>query len=381
MKKIIGVLSIAALMSACNVNKKHSDFEIKGTLTNSNGETIYLEALAGNKPIVVDSAKLNEKGEFEMNSYSPAPGFYRIKLSESNFGMLVTDSTEKITINGDAKDLGHHYEVEGSPDTKLFMEYSKLAEIHKVRTDSIENIFRVFMVSMKMDSLRADSLSKALEKPYTEMVKIYSKQVAEKIKQNPTSFASIMAIQQLPPEDYIEVYLSLDQGLSKRYPDNDNIKKFHEMVIQTETMVKRSKTIAEGSMAPEIKLPTPDGKELALSSFKGKVVLIDFWASWCAPCRKEMPNVKRIYEKYKNKGFEILGVSLDQDKEAWINAIEKDKLTWPQISDLGFWQSEAVQIYVVQAIPFTVLVDRDGKIIAKNLRGEELENKIAEVLK
>jgi peroxiredoxin len=138
---------------------------------------------------------------------------------------------------------------------------------------------------------------------------------------------------------------------------------------------------AIGQPAPEIELETPEGKELALSSLKGKVVLIDFWASWCGPCRKEMPNVVKAYAKFKNKGFEIFGVSLDQDKARWIEAIQKDGITWPQVSDLKQWQSSVVRQYNIQGIPYTVLLDREGNILAKNLRGEELEKKLTEVLR
>jgi len=124
-----------------------------------------------------------------------------------------------------------------------------------------------------------------------------------------------------------------------------------------------------------------DGKPIALSSFKGKVVLIDFWASWCGPCRKEMPNVVKAYAKYKAKGFEIYGVSLDDNKDRWLEAIAKDGITWPQVSDLKKWEADVVRNYNITSIPHTVLLDREGKIIAKNLRGEDLDKKLAEVLK
>lgn len=380
-KNTILVLSAAALLCACNNDQKHSDFEIKGSLSNSSGETVYLERLSQSQPLMIDSAKVDDKGNFVLNGASPSLGFYRLKINDANFSMLVLDSTEKISLKGNAKDLGNTYTVEGSPNTALFLEYDKMAQRHKSSIDSIENIFRTYMVTMKLDSLKADSLSKELQKPYESLVKSYSDRLAEKIRLNNMSFASIMAIQQLNPEEYIDVYTMLDKGLAAKYPGNGDIKKFHTMVEQTQSMVSRSKAIAEGQEAPEINLPMPNGKSLALSALRGKVVLIDFWASWCGPCRKEMPNVKRVYEKYKKKGFEIYGVSLDQEKDAWLQAIAKDGITWPQVSDLKYWSSEAAQTYAVQGIPFTVLVDKNGKIIAKNLRGEELDKKLAEVLK
>lgn len=135
-----------------------------------------------------------------------------------------------------------------------------------------------------------------------------------------------------------------------------------------------------GQSVPEISLPTPSGETMNLSDLKGKIVLIDFWASWCRPCRAENPNVVRMYNKYKNKGFEIFGVSLDRTKDAWVQAIEQDKLTWHHVSDLQFWGSEAAQAYGVNAIPYTVLLDKQGKVIAENLRGPSLESKLEELL-
>lgn len=138
--------------------------------------------------------------------------------------------------------------------------------------------------------------------------------------------------------------------------------------------------VKTGQVAPEISLPTPEGELMNLSQLRGKVVLVDFWASWCKPCRAENPNVVRMYNKYKDKGFEIYGVSLDRTKDAWLKAIEKDGLTWHHVSDLKFWNSEAAQTYGVRGIPYTVLLDKEGKIVAESLRGQALEDKVASML-
>lgn len=381
MKPLFYALAVSAVLYSCTDSKNPSGFELKGNLQNSKGESVYLEKLSQKGTEIVDSASINDQGDFLLNNYSPSVGFYRLRINNANFAMLVLDSAQKVTVKGDARDLGNTFSAEGSPDTKLFLEYNVMAQNQKRRTDSLENIFRTALITQKMDSLTADSLSKELQKPYETMIAQYSDQVAKKIRENSSSFASIMAIQQLKPENYMDVYKALDQGLQKRYPNSDDIKSFHAMVQQTQMMVARAEATRVGNEAPELILPTPDNKELALSSLRGKVVLIDFWASWCGPCRKEMPNVKLVYQKYKDKGFEIYGVSLDKDREAWLEAIEKDGLKWPQVSDLKFWQSEAAQTYAVQSIPHTVLIDKDGKILASGLRGPELESKLAEVLK
>lgn len=136
-----------------------------------------------------------------------------------------------------------------------------------------------------------------------------------------------------------------------------------------------------GGTAPDFTQKTPDGQEMKLSDLRGKVLLVDFWASWCGPCRRENPNVVRMYNKYKDKGFEILGVSLDKDKARWVKAIEQDGLTWHHVSDLRGWQNAVAQTYNVSSIPHTILLDEEGKIIARNLRGAALEQKLEEILK
>ena len=168
-------------------------------------------------------------------------------------------------------------------------------------------------------------------------------------------------------------YKNVDKALFTKYPTAAYVKDFHIKVIELGKL-------AIGTEAPEIALNDINGKPLKLSSLRGKIVLVDFWASWCPPCRKEMPNVKRLYEKFHNKGFDIYAVSLDKEKEAWLSAIKADKLTWTQVSDLQYWNSAIVKLYNIEGIPFTVLLDKNGVIIAKGLLGEELENQLTQLL-
>ena len=156
-----------------------------------------------------------------------------------------------------------------------------------------------------------------------------------------------------------------------------------ETIIRIKDNVEKMKATAVGQKFTDFEMQTPDGKAVKLSDYvgKGKVTLIDFWASWCGPCRREMPNLVEAYKKYKNKGFEIVGVSLDRDAEAWKNGIKQLKITWPQMSDLKYWDCEGAKLYAVSSIPHTVLVDGEGTILARGLHGEELQEKIAEALK
>jgi thiol-disulfide isomerase/thioredoxin len=372
MQKSILILSVAALITSCGGKKNSSGFELKGTFSNSNGEMIFLEKLAANGPVTVDSVTLGEKGEFEFVNYVPKIGFYRVKVNQQNFAMLVLDSSDKVNLTGDVKDLGNTYKATGSPETKLFMEYSEISKRRDLRLDSLNKVFMAMVEPIKMDSVKVDSISKSFEGPYNAIVNPSNQETITKLKQNASMYASIMAIQALEPDKFSDVYKALDEGLTKRFPDDKNIKMFHEMVL-------RMLSSNVGSVAPDINLPSPDGKQIALSSLRGKIVLIDFWASWCGPCRREMPNVVKAYAKFKNKGFEIYGVSLDQDRDRWVEAIAKDGITWPQVSDLKQWQSDVVKLYGIQGIPYTLLLDKEGKILAKNLRGEQLEQKLTEI--
>ena len=374
MQKILISLSVILLLSFCDGNKKNSSFQLKGTLSDSKAETLYLEKLGSAKQVIIDSVILDENGNFEFTNYTPKIGFYRIKTNDKNFAMLVLDSADKVTITGSVKDLGNTFKVEGSSETTIFIEYNNLSKSRDIKLDSLNKEFQLLMETNKMDSKRMDSLSAIFETPYNSIINQSNILMVDKISKNTNMYSSIMAIQALDPDKYSDLYKSLDAGLSKKFPNDKNVIMFHEVV-------ERMLSTNIGQFAPEISLPSPDGKEIALSSLKGKLVLIDFWASWCGPCRKEMPNVIKIYSKFKNKGFEIYGVSLDQDKEKWMEAITKDGINWPQVSDLKYWDNVAARIYNVQGIPYTVLIDKDGKIIAKNLRGQELEKKIAEVLK
>ncbi len=371
-KLILAVTTIVALGSCGNKNNS-SGFSLKGSLTESKGEMIYLEKLMNPKPIVVDSTSLDEQGNFEFKNYSPKIGFYRLRLSPQNFAMLVLDSADNVTITGNAKDLGNTYKASGSEETRIFMEYNEIVKGNKFQTDSLNIAFQSAMQTLKMDSLKMDSLSKIFQPPYEAIMATFNAKMAEKLMKNTSMYSSIIAIQGMEPDKFSEVYLALSEGLIKKFPNEKTVKVFYESV-------KVALATVSGQTAPEINLPTPEGVNISLSSLKGKIVLIDFWASWCGPCRKDMPNVVNIYKKYKDKGFEIYGVSLDQDKEHWVEAIKKDGITWIQVSDLKYWECEPAKLYAVTGIPFTVLLNKEGKIIAKGLRGAELESAIANAI-
>lgn len=368
------LVACTILLIACSGNKEKSgNYEISGKLSNGvGGESLYFEELSPEGKIILDSTKLNESGEFVFKTKNLAIGFYRVKVDESNFAMLVIDSTQKVMITGNIKDLGNTAKVEGSPDTKLFLDFNNLAKSFQVRIDSLQQAFQMKMASIKMDSTKMDSLSNVFEPIYNKLMDENMNQVAIIVMANPTSLACLAGIQQLNPEKYLDVYIALDKGLYGKHPGSKYIQRFHEEV----TSISK---LAIGSASPEIALATPDGQQLSLSSLKGNVVLVDFWASWCGPCRKENPNVVKLYKKYHSKGFEILGVSLDQSKDKWVEAIKQDGLEWKHVSDLRGWESSVCPVFGINSIPFTLLVDKEGKILAKGLRGAALANRLKEI--
>ena len=368
--------------AACgNTNKqqeKKTGFELKGKLANASGEKLYLEEMSSKGVNVVDTAALDDKGEFAFLHANPVVGFYRVRITDANFAMLVLDSTQKVTLNGDARDLGNNFTVEGSPDSKLFSDMNLFAKASYQKRDSMMRSYEAYANMNKGNKAKIDEFNASAEKEFNAEQKKMNDYLLAVVNKNMSSLVAIVALQQLSPElsdnGYIDLFKQVDAALGKKYKNSVHVQNFHT------TVESMSKTLP-GSVAPDFSAATPAGGTLALASFKGKIVLLDFWASWCGPCRAENPNMVKMYKAYHSKGLEILSISLDEKKEKWLAAIEKDKLDWSHVSDLGGWQSAIAKMYNVSSIPQTFLLDKDGKIIAKGLRGEDLEAKLKEVFK
>ena len=366
MKNSLFILLVASIITGCG-SVGSNEFRITGTLENASGVTVYLDELNSTSIVNVDSAVADGEGRFELTGLIEEAGFYKVRLAENNFVNIVLHPQDDIKLAGDASYLYGTYTVEGSRDAIALYELNEYLRVFGMRTDSMRQV-----VAASMGGPDVEAVNLEVTNFYNDMLKDKSDFLKKFIDENTSSISALAAVEGLDPSADLDYFVKLDKELNTLYPKSLYVKNFHVRVVQMSRL-------AIGSEAPQILLNNPAGETIALSSLRGKIVLIDFWASWCKPCRFENPKVVQIYNEYKDKGFEIYGVSLDRQKGAWIKAIQQDGLEWIHVSDLGFWNSAPVKIYDISSIPQTYLIDRDGKIIAKGLRAPELKKKLAEI--
>ena len=371
------LLAVLPVYTACGGNNKAG---LSGKIKNANGQNLIFEKIQNNQPVPVDTVLLDAEGNFEFQLPQGKVEFYRLNLGNNNFVVLCLDSTNQAKLDGDGKSLNDTYTIKGSPNSEVICNFFKEINPLTRRRYEIEN---------QMNGINfADTAAVlALRTEAEDIAKKVSALTHKYIDKFPKSPALIIMQSFLNPETELDYFKKIESALAQSMPGSmyhNQVTSFIAQVQLQKEQLEMQKKIQEklqpGKPIEEINLPGLDGNKIALSSYKGKVVLIDFWASWCGPCRKENPNVINLYKKYKDKGFEVFSVSLDDNKESWKRAIEADGLIWPgHVSDLAKWNSVVVKQFGITGIPFTILIGKDGNIIATGLRGQALEQKLNEI--
>lgn len=384
------ILSLSILLFSCGETKEEKNDSateniVSGTITDGAGRMIYLEGFDMNGTIKLDSTEIANDGSFKLTAPAKTD-FYRVGFDNSNYILLSIDSLDKnVKITGQADTLSVGYTIEGSQFSKDILEFVN------EQTPFMANRLKILDGVNSADPNDTAIMGNA-QRSIKRLDGAFNSFVVNFVEKHPKSPATFLALSFLDPNNQLDIIKKVEQAISVSMYNSplhvDILNKIGQLESQKQIndaqLVEQEKTMGHlknGNPAPEINLPSHKGGNISLSSLKGKVVLIDFWASWCAPCRAENPNVVKMYNKYKDKGFTVYSVSLDKDKTKWLNAIQQDGLIWPNhVSDLKFWQSIAAQTYGITSIPFTILIDKDGKIIDKNLRGAQLEEKLKEIL-
>ena len=385
---LLAVLGIGFIY-ACKNNPK-DNFVIEATYKNADklflpnngnikGKVFLVEISYGKEqsPLAIDSATINStNGNFQLSSTSKKEGIYEVVFGENLLSIPIINDAKEIKIETDLSKKDDFYDATGSTATKnletLIADFGKKNYVVAKSFNAIDSLKKINAPdSLVINAINAKNNGiQDLNSYLTNFLQSNNNEII-------CSIALGWASRSFPQQDF---EAALD-GSVKKYPTSDLLKNMQKTYfMQKEQAQESQKSSWVGKKAPELNLPDANGKIISLASFHGKYLLIDFWASWCGPCRMENPNVVKAYNEFKGKKFAILGVSLDKNKDSWQQAIKEDNLAWAQVSDLNEWNSSAVKTYQFQGIPFNVLVDPTGKIIGEELRGDALESKLKEVM-
>ena len=365
-KTIVLLISVVFLFSAY----AQKSLTIAGKVEGFTEGKIYLNKLASTSLIKIDSIDVN-KGDFSFTKGITNADIYMINFGKSRSGVVIFPETENIQLTVKLNNgFLDNAEVHAGAIQKAYQEYSKTMKDNGIAMNKLYVAYQ---------SAKSSNNQTEVARLENELNKASDASDVNESKIQELNASNLFGIYLITKKVYAYDYEKLKSCLEKVNP----AAKKSEIFKLLSTRLAKMESVRVGATAPDFTLPTPEGKMMSLSQFRGKVVVVDCWASWCGPCRAENPNMVTLYNANKDKDFTILGVSLDRpnDKAKWMKAIADDKLIWNQVSDLKFWQSIICDLYVINAIPETILIDKDGKIVARGLRGDELKAKVAELLK
>ncbi len=370
--KFYHILIVLVIMSC---KREKTNFSVEGEVKDSKNVYIYLyqRSLSGTMP--VDSAIINEKGKFKLKGFSPQPNFYILFINKAQYINLLIHPGDKINVLTHAGNFNRNYFIEGSKDSRMIL---KLVTQQAKTLDRITELSIEYEENLNNPALPA--IKARLDSAYEKIVYEHKKFSTDFILENRGSLVSLMALyQQLgrnePVFDYkkdFRYFEIVDSALFAKFPDVEAVVDLNRKVTQ----IRESLKVEIGQPAPDLKLPDVSGKPVVLSSLKGKVVLLSFWALWSNESLEDTKYLHDIYRKFQPKGFEIYQISLDKTKSSWIHAIDSLKPAWIQVSDLAYWNSQVVLTYRIEKLPANFLIDREGIIIGKNLNHDELEEKL-----
>jgi len=363
MKKHLILFSVVLLSFAIYSCKNKDSFTISGTLTNPGSlKKIFLLKTDSAGVGVIDSTNLSDQGKFEFKNKTPYAGFFKIRVGGSMFD-LIAKNGDDITFSTDVTDKTATYQISGSDESEKMKEVNKVSNFYGEKTSKIAAEFQEKAQALGKES---DSLIAIYKPMFVKSMDEYNMAVLKFANENKTSLAGFYAANQVDSIKCESQLIAYADAIKPYFKDNPMVQRFiqYKMSLAPVTL---------GHKAPDFTVAGIDGKPIKLSDYKGKYVMLDFWASWCVPCRHENPNVVKQYAIYKPLGLNILGISLDQDKTAWKKAIDDDKLTWSHASDLKNFEGPTERLFHIEAIPSNFIIDPQGIIVAKNITGADLE--------